>query len=68
MSRTSRVSPEPSPAERYAAARRRAAEQRTELAAFTRLLEFELDDFQRDACQALEGGRGVLVAAPTGSG
>jgi ATP-dependent RNA helicase HelY len=57
-----------SPAERYAASRRRAAEQRTQLAAFTRLLDFELDDFQRDACQALEGGRGVLVAAPTGAG
>jgi ATP-dependent RNA helicase HelY len=68
MSRASRVTPEPSPAERYAAARRRAAEQRTELAAFTRLLDFDLDDFQRDACQALEGGRGVLVAAPTGAG
>ncbi|MBC7289774.1 MAG: DEAD/DEAH box helicase [Actinotalea sp.] len=57
-----------SPAERYAASRRRAAEQRTQLAAFTRLLDFELDDFQREACQALEGGRGVLVAAPTGAG
>jgi len=29
---------------------------------------FELDDFQRDALDALDAGRSVLVAAPTGSG
>ena len=29
---------------------------------------FDLDPFQLEACQALEEGRGVLVAAPTGSG
>ncbi|HEX8582043.1 MAG TPA: DEAD/DEAH box helicase, partial [Acidimicrobiales bacterium] len=29
---------------------------------------FELDDFQLRACEALADGRGVLVAAPTGSG
>jgi ATP-dependent RNA helicase HelY len=29
---------------------------------------FELDDFQRQACEALETGHGVLVAAPTGAG
>ncbi|MGL5810074.1 MAG: DEAD/DEAH box helicase [Nocardioides sp.] len=29
---------------------------------------FGLDGFQRDACQELEDGRSVLVAAPTGSG
>jgi ATP-dependent RNA helicase HelY len=29
---------------------------------------FELDDFQRRALDALDGGRSVLVAAPTGSG
>jgi ATP-dependent RNA helicase HelY len=38
------------------------------LAAFRRLYDFEFDDFQVDACAALEGGHGVLVAAPTGSG
>src|SRR5690606_19090878 len=27
-----------------------------------------LDDFQRDACEALERGSGVLVCAPTGAG
>ena len=58
----------PTPAEQYAAARRRQVEQRTELGRFREGLEFELDDFQVRACQALEAGRGVLVAAPTGAG
>ncbi|MFD9905339.1 DEAD/DEAH box helicase [Streptomyces sp. NPDC059063] len=57
-----------SPAERYAAARRRAAEQATALASFREMYEFGLDPFQIEACQALEAGKGVLVAAPTGSG
>jgi ATP-dependent RNA helicase HelY len=35
---------------------------------FAHLYDFELDDFQVRACQDLEAGRGVLVAAPTGSG
>jgi ATP-dependent RNA helicase HelY len=39
-----------------------------ELARFTAELEFELDDFQRRACAALESGHGVLVCAPTGAG
>src|SRR3954464_13281307 len=30
--------------------------------------DFALDDFQRRACHVVEEGRGVLVAAPTGSG
>jgi ATP-dependent RNA helicase HelY len=38
------------------------------LAAFRQLYDFEFDDFQVAACDALEGGHGVLVAAPTGSG
>ncbi|SFD39342.1 DEAD/DEAH box helicase [Streptomyces aidingensis] len=59
---------EMSPAERYAKARRRAADQATELAAFRELYDFPLDLFQVEACQALEAGKGVLVAAPTGSG
>ncbi|MFI1098333.1 DEAD/DEAH box helicase [Streptomyces sp. NPDC020917] len=59
---------EMSPAERFAASRRRAAENATALARFRELYEFELDPFQIEACQALEGGSGVLVAAPTGSG
>lgn len=57
-----------SPAERYAAARKRAAEQATALAPFRDLYDFALDAFQIEACQALEAGKGVLVAAPTGSG
>ncbi|MGP3925757.1 DEAD/DEAH box helicase [Streptomyces sp. 8N616] len=57
-----------SPAERYAAARTRAAEQDTALAPFREMYDFDLDPFQIEACQALEAGKGVLVAAPTGSG
>ena len=57
-----------SPAERYAAARLRAKAERSALNHFTSLYDFELDEFQVRACQALEAGRGVLVAAPTGSG
>src|SRR5215469_814805 len=38
------------------------------LAAFRALYDFEFDPFQVAACDALEGGHGVLVAAPTGSG
>ncbi|MEU6487170.1 DEAD/DEAH box helicase [Streptomyces sp. NPDC046887] len=57
-----------SPAEAYAAAKLRAAEQRTALAPFRELYDFGLDPFQIEACQALEAGKGVLVAAPTGSG
>ncbi|MCL2090220.1 MAG: DEAD/DEAH box helicase [Micrococcales bacterium] len=57
---------EPSPAERYAAARRRGRTPR--LTEFAARLDFGLDDFQTQACQALESGSGVLVAAPTGAG
>ncbi|MFC5723189.1 DEAD/DEAH box helicase [Streptomyces gamaensis] len=57
-----------SPAERYAEARRRATEQATALAPFREMYDFALDPFQIAACQALEAGKGVLVAAPTGSG
>jgi ATP-dependent RNA helicase HelY len=59
-----------SPAERYVAARRRAER----AAAFPALeqfavgLGFDLDDFQREACESLEQGGGVLVCAPTGAG
>ncbi|MEU8683312.1 DEAD/DEAH box helicase [Streptomyces sp. NPDC048611] len=57
-----------SPAERYAAAKFRAAEQATALAPFREMYDFGLDSFQVEACRALEAGKGVLVAAPTGSG
>jgi ATP-dependent RNA helicase HelY len=39
-----------------------------ELGRFRAAYEFGLDDFQLEACRALEGGGGVLVAAPTGAG
>src|SRR5512142_2497601 len=58
----------PSPAARAAAARRRAAEQKTPLGRFRALYPFDLDPFQVRACEALQDGHGVLVAAPTGSG
>jgi len=35
---------------------------------FAQLYDFDLDDFQQRACLEIEDGRGVLVAAPTGSG
>src|SRR3982751_2150531 len=59
-----------SPAERYEAARRRSAEAaaRPALTEFTAELEFNLDDFQVEAGEALERGTGVLVCAPTGAG
>lgn len=57
-----------SPAERYAAARIRAAEEASALAPFREMYEFDLDPYQIEACKALEAGKGVLVAAPTGSG
>ncbi|OCI30337.1 DEAD/DEAH box helicase [Oerskovia enterophila] len=57
-----------SPAERYAASRALQAASRTQLAAFREVVGFPFDDFQVRACQALEEGRGVLVAAPTGAG
>jgi ATP-dependent RNA helicase HelY len=57
-----------SPSERYRASAERAAEAKTYLGGFIRSLEFELDDFQREACLSLQAGRGVLVAAPTGAG
>ena len=58
----------PSPAERYAAAAARSRRERSEVGRFTAGLDFPLDDFQLRACAAVEQGRGVLVAAPTGAG
>lgn len=40
----------------------------TALAHFESRLEYPLDPFQRNACERLEAGMSVLVAAPTGSG
>ncbi len=55
-----------SPAERFAGS----ADRRSHplLAEFTLTRPFTLDQFQVDACRALEAGRGVLVCAPTGAG
>jgi ATP-dependent RNA helicase HelY len=55
-----------SPAERYAAARRRTAH--PTLSDFAAQLGFSLDPFQVEACEALDEGSGVLVCAPTGAG
>ncbi|MDO5634569.1 MAG: DEAD/DEAH box helicase [Micrococcus sp.] len=57
-----------SPAQAYAAARRRRQHAGSLTARFAAGLGFELDDFQVRACQEVEAGHGVLVAAPTGSG
>ena len=57
---------EPSPAERFAAAR--ALREHPRLRAFRDQLTFDLDPFQQAACAVLEEGRSVLVAAPTGAG
>jgi ATP-dependent RNA helicase HelY len=57
-----------SPAERYASSRRRRLDAESHLARFAAGYPFGLDPFQLDACRALEGGEGVLVAAPTGAG
>ncbi|ALV45034.1 RNA helicase [Arthrobacter alpinus] len=57
-----------SPSERYLAAKNRVADQGTDLEEFRATLAFALDDFQDTACRAVEAGRGVLVAAPTGAG
>jgi len=55
-----------SPAERFAAAKAR--QRRTDLADFEASLNFPLDPFQREACEAVADGHSVLVAAPTGAG
>jgi ATP-dependent RNA helicase HelY len=55
-----------SPSERYADYR--TGRKHPVLREFRALYDFPLDDFQVRGCQAIEEGRGVLVAAPTGSG
>ena len=54
------------PAERYAAAKLRG--QHPVTTEFLLTFDFEFDPFQISACHAVEDGRGVLVAAPTGAG
>ena len=55
-----------SPAERYAASRQRMSH--PVLTTFGAGFGFALDPFQLAACEALEDGHDVLVAAPTGAG
>src|SRR5690349_11503311 len=55
-----------SPSERYTAARQRS--RHPALQDFAGGYPFTLDDFQVEACRALEDGYAVLVCAPTGSG
>ncbi len=57
-----------SPAERYARVREKSGAGSARLEAFAARLDFPLDDFQIRAMSALDEGRGVLVAAPTGAG
>jgi ATP-dependent RNA helicase HelY len=54
------------PAERYAAAKLRG--QHPVTTEFLLTFDFEFDPFQITACHAVEDGKGVLVAAPTGAG
>jgi ATP-dependent RNA helicase HelY len=55
-----------SAAERYA--RAKVKQTAPSYNSFLELLDFALDPFQEQACQALAKGKGVLVAAPTGAG
>lgn len=55
-----------SAAERFARAKKRGRFPEFEL--FKSLQRFDLDDFQAHACESLEEGNSVLVAAPTGAG
>ena len=54
------------PAERYAAAKRRSASHLTNQ--FAESFDFPFDDFQIEGCREIEAGNGVLIAAPTGAG
>ena len=58
------------PAERYAAAKAKSeAKQKYPISNnFFESFDFDLDDFQVKGCHAIEEGKGVLVAAPTGAG
>jgi ATP-dependent RNA helicase HelY len=55
-----------SPAERFAAAKKRKGHPLLE--AFRARQKFDLDAYQLAACEVVEDGKSVLVAAPTGAG
>lgn len=57
-----------SPAERYAAAARQRKFERSDFGQFSNHYDFALDTFQVQGCEAIDSGKGVLVAAPTGAG
>ncbi len=57
---------DPSPAERYR--RHQAKTSHPGLEKYRASLTVDLDPFQEHSCRAVEAGRGVLVAAPTGAG
>jgi ATP-dependent RNA helicase HelY len=59
---------EDSPAERFAAAKRRNAQAKSLLGEFQDSLPYRLDDFQVEGSQAIQDGHSVLVAAPTSAG
>jgi len=60
------VDPMTTPAAKFAAAKSRSKHQVT--TDFIAQFDFAFDQFQIDACHAVESGHGVLVAAPTGAG
>jgi len=55
-----------SPSDRFKLSKTKAAT--PEFTKFSQIVDFPLDEFQVKACLALEAGKGVLVAAPTGAG
>lgn len=57
---------EPSPADRYR--RQKAKTSHPGLERYRNSVTVDLDPFQEHSCRAVEKGRGVLVAAPTGAG
>lgn len=57
-----------SAAERYAAAMKRNAFDRSQTAVFASTYDFPFDEYQVRACQCVESDDNVLVAAPTGAG
>ena len=64
--RWTNMAPMTTPAEQYAAAKKRGTHPLT--TQFIEQFDFGFDEFQITACQAVEDGKGVLVAAPTGAG
>jgi ATP-dependent RNA helicase HelY len=55
-----------SPSQRLAAVKERNKHPKS--SSFFETFDFEMDPFQITACHAIEDGKGVLVAAPTGAG